>query len=415
MKQQHVTVIGLGYVGFPLFSALSRHQELVVYGYDNNPDVVAKHRKKIRRDQNRAHRIVTTDPAECLPHSDVIIICVPTPITQTRKPNFKALTECCRLIAQHLKKGQVIVVESTIHPGVCETMLLPLLEASGLKGGIDFHLSHCPERINPGDAVWNITNIPRNVGSLTPLGAKKTAAFYRKYVTPQVSELATLKEAESAKLLENVFRDVNIALVNEMAMAFDRLGIDAVNVIEAASTKPFGFLAHYPGCGVGGDCIATDPYYYMEVLKQHGFKPALVATARNINRTMPQYLLSKVEKHYPRLRQVKLAVLGVTYKPDVEDTRNSPALELIAELKRRRLSFVSYDPYVTAEKAVTSLTAALAYADVVLLCTAHSTLRKQLSPRILRQHNIQLVADGRNALDKKGIEKQGITYEGVGR
>lgn len=415
---QIVTVIGLGYVGAPLALALAESKRFTVYGYDISEPALSK-LKSVLTAKNKKLLQLTSDPQKSLSLSDIIVICVPTPITAKKRPDFSALKASVKTVSKFLKPGQLVIIESTIYPGICEEMILPLLEKSGLKGGRDFELSHCPERINPGDKVWTLKNIPRNVGSLTAKGLKRTVDFYHSFITAPITELNSLREVECTKMVENVFRDVNIAFVNELAMSLDQLGLDAVKIIEAAATKPFSFLAHYPGVGVGGDCIATDPYYYIEMLRQYPIQPRLVKLARSINSDMPNYVVSKfqqlLKQQHLALRKTKVAVLGLSYKPMISDTRNSPALEVVKKLKELNIKFEAFDPYVPSLSTAETMDQAITGAQAVILCTAHPEFVSKLIPAYLTKQNIAIVIDGRNSLNKPAIQKAGIIYVGVGR
>src|SRR3989338_9802325 len=278
IKTEHIAVIGLGYVGLPLALLASRKGHTVV-GVDI--DV-----KKVELLNARATPFADEEITEQLKNSSleatmdfsrikdvgVIIICVPTPVYENHLPNLEPVQNACKSIASHLQKGQLVILESTVNPGVCESIILPILEkGSELQCGKDFYLAHCPERINPGDKKWNVENIPRVVGGFDEVSLQKAIAFYATIISAEIKPIASLKEAEAVKIVENAFRDINIAFVNELAMSFSRLGIDTVNVINGAATKPFAFLPHYPGCGVGGHCIPVDPYYLIEYAKDYGY------------------------------------------------------------------------------------------------------------------------------------------------
>lgn len=422
-----VTVIGLGYVGFPLACAIAKSKKYKVFGYTRNKktaDLINQKDSPIddnvaTSDIKKVEVIATTNPKECLPLSDYIIVCVPTPVYKNHNPDLRPIINTSNLIAKYLKKSQSIILESTVNPGVCEEVILPILEKSCLKGGCDFELSHCPERINPGDPKWNVYNIPRNVGSLTKKGCKETVSFYRSFLTAPVYEMASLKEVESTKMVENAFRDINIAFVNELAKSFDRMGINITNVIKGASNKPFAFIPHYPGCGVGGHCIAVDPYYLIEKAKTYGFVHKLMKTARQINNSMPEYtvnlLLSAFKKKKKRLKDYRIGILGITYKPNIADTRESPALEVIKLLKKFKAKIEIFDPYVKDLSTVDTLDKLLAACKAIIICTSHDLFVKALTGKKLKSYHIEYVIDGRNCLNMTEIKKQGIYYKGIGR
>ncbi len=262
-----VAVIGLGYVGLPLAIQASKVGFRVI-GIDVDSTKVDKinNQEAPFEDSELSEKMktvsleATTDFA-AIKEAGIVIICVPTPIYENRLPNYEPLKAACKSVGLNMKLGTLVILESTVNPGVCEGIVISFLERfSGLKRG-QFLLAHCPERINPGDEKWNVTNIPRVVGGIDKISTNKAADFYRTVIDAEITPMKSIKEAEAVKIVENSFRNVNIAFVNELAQSFSKLGIDIVNVIEGAGTKPFAFMAHFPGCGVGGHCIPVDPYY----------------------------------------------------------------------------------------------------------------------------------------------------------
>jgi UDP-N-acetyl-D-glucosamine dehydrogenase len=298
-------------------------------------------------------------------------------------------------------------------------VVIPILEnISGLKAGVDFNFSHCPERVNPGDKTWTVEKIPRVVGSLTKAGLNASAAFYRSFLGGSVKLMKSVKEAEAVKIVENTFRDINIAFVNELAMSFSRLGIDLVNVLDGASTKPFAFMAHSPGVGVGGHCIPVDPYYLISYAEENGFHHQLLSLARRINERMPKFtaelaIKSLQEAKIP-VRGAKVAVLGLAYKPDVDDDRESPSFKLIESLRSFGVNVVAYDPFIPQKSSADSLSDAVSGASAVVIATAHSEF-KNMEPDDLKQGGVGIVIDGRNCLSKEKYEAQGLKYVGIGR
>jgi nucleotide sugar dehydrogenase len=311
-------------------------------------------------------------------------------------------------------------LESTVNPGVCDELVLPLLEEqTGLKGGVDFYLAHCPERINPGDKNWNVTNIPRVVGGLGQASLDKAVAFYTSIISAPIKPMASLKEAEAVKVVENSFRNLNIAFVNELAVSFAKLGIDVVKVIDGASTKPYAFMAHYPACGIGGHCIPVDPYYLIDYSKRKsGFDHPLLSLACKTNEAMPEYTVSLVESGLQQsgqsLEGEKVAVLGLAYKADIDDCRESPAFEIIQSLRNKKAQVVSYDPHVPDQSDVTSLEAALESAVAVVVATNHQEF-KHLRGSDFANYGVKVVVDGKNCLDKADIQAAGLHYRGMGR
>src|SRR5919199_4712186 len=269
---------------------------------------------------------------------DALTICVPTPLSKTRTPDLSYIVSTAESVASPLGEGQLVVLQSTTYPGTTEEIVLPILERSGAKVGEDFFLGYAPERVDPGNKDWSIRNTPKLVAGVTDECRRRTEALYRQIVDTVVP-VSSPMVAETAKLHENTFRAVNIALANELALMCDRLGISAWEVIDAAKTKPFAFMAHYPGPGVGGDCIPVVPHFLTWRLREKGYATRLIDAAHAVNRDMPLHVAGKVvDALNDAGRAVKgsrIVVLGVTYKPDVHDTRESPALEVIRELDRR--------------------------------------------------------------------------------
>lgn len=420
-----IAIVGLGYVGLPL-ALLADAKGYRVIGIDSNKEKISKIKRKeapfkddrISEQLKNSEIEVTTDYS-LAGRASLIAICVPTPVFDNHMPNLEPVKSASLGIAPYIKRGQIIVLESTVNPGVCEGVMMPLLEnVSGLKAGRDFHLSHCPERINPGDEKWNVENISRVVGSLDEIGLKKTAEFYESIITGAVRKMGSIKEAEAVKVVENSFRDINIAFVNELAQSFTKLGIDVVNVINGASTKPFSFLAHYPGCGVGGHCIPVDPYYLIEYAKNNGFEHRFLSLARKINNGMPKFTVELAEEALEDVgipaNGSKVAVLGLAYKGNIDDARESPSYEIIKHLKKIGAETKVYDPYIPAESDAENLGEAIAGCDTVILATAHEEF-KSIEPEVLKKAGVKILIDGRNCLDGNKFSETGIIYKGIGR
>lgn len=408
-----ITIVGLGYVGFPLaVQAASRGFE--VLGCDVNQSTVEAVNGKTHflHDPFVRERIedVEIRASNVLRSSDVYIVCVPTPVTNFSDPDFTFVRQAVESIAGIIEDGQLVVIESTINPGVSEELVAPILDKSGKR----YYLAHCPERINPGDPKWTVANIPRVVGGIDAESTCRAAEFYRELIEAEVIELSQISAAESTKILENTFRDVNIAFVNEMAQSFYKLGIDIAEVIRGAATKPFGFLPHYPGIGVGGHCIAVDPYYMIQRGKQVGFDHIFLKQARKINSEMPEFAVKVLQdglnQHYLPLKGTAVTVLGLSYKPDIADDRESPAYALVKLLKMKGAELRIYDPYWPDKSNVASLDAALAESQAAVLVTAHSEfLDESLYMKL------KVILDGRNCLDKNKFRgPDGPTYLGIG-
>ncbi len=415
-----VTVIGLGYVGFPLACAIAKSKKYDVYGLDISQDRVDKVNQRISPvEDKRAERdiksvkIQATTDENVLKGSKFVIICVPTPIDDGRKPDLTPVMNATKSIVKNIRKGQIIILESTVNPGVCEENVLPILESSGLKGGVDFELVHCPERIDPGNPKWNVYNINRNIGGITRKGTHEAAEFYRSFLKSKINEMSSLKVAEATKIVENVFRDVNIAYVNELAQSFDTLGIDVYEVINGSSNKPFAFMKHSPGCGVGGHCIAVDPYYLIEYAEKNGFDHRLLKIARSVNNSMPHYTVRKLVDGLKALgidiKGAKVGLLGLSYKANIGDMRESPALEIKKELLELGADVLCCDPYCNGH-APALISEILDNCSGVILATNHLQFIN-----VIDWKNVKLVVDGRNCLDKSNIESQGIVYQGIGR
>jgi len=399
-----VTIVGLGYVGLPL-ACLCASKDHAVSGLDIDQEKV----EKINAGERSLKGKATTDPT-VLDSSDVVIVCVPTPIDDDNKPNLEPLKSAVETISEHLKDDQLVIIESTIYPGTTEEVLKPILE----KAGKEFYLAHCPERIDPGNKDWTVENLPRVVGAVTSEGKRKAAEFYRTILTADVLELSSVKAAEAVKVMENTFRDVNIAFINEMAKSFDKVGIDITEVIRGASTKPFAFMPHYPGCGVGGHCIPVDPYYLIEKAKNLGFDHEFLKLARKINKSMPLYTVELLEKELGGLQGTNVGILGVSYKKDVDDTRESPSKVMIKALGEKGANVFVYDPHAKKESNVGSLDELLEKSSAVVLATNHTEF-KEMDTNKLKESGIEVVIDGRNCLDKEKILGLGIKYKGIGR
>lgn len=422
MDNKKLAVVGLGYVGLPL-ALLAQEKGWSVSGLDVDASKVENINRgvsvlldgAINQALKKYPIVASTNPAS-VADARVIVIAVPTPVTKFNLPDLEPLISALESILSHLHSGQVLIVESTINPGVMDEVVMPILAG---RPDLDVHVAHCPERINPGDSQWNVRNIPRVVGAYTPAGLEAAKDFYESIIEAPIMAMGSIREAEAVKIMENTFRDVNIAFVNEMARSFDALGIDIMSVIAGAKTKPFAFMAHYPGNGVGGHCISVDPYYMIEKGRQVGFDHEFLKLARQINDGMPAYTVKRLEfglhKLGIKLEGAPIALLGLAYKKNVADLRESPALDIEELLLEAGVKLRVYDPFVPEKSNVKDLPAALAGAKAIMLATDHDELVRQLTPEALRQAGIKVVLDGKNALDADGIAKVGIPYYGIGR
>ena len=355
--KQDLGVIGLGYVGLPLVVE-SCNSGLKVFGYDNNSDKVKKLqngtspiedisdemlKKALQKD------LTISDSPEALKDCEHIVISVPTPLTDYQ-PDLSYVKAAARTIAENISKDQVIILESTTYPGTTIEVLIPEIESiSELKAGKDFHVGYSPERIDPGNEIWNFKNTPKVISGIDDNSTKKIKNFYEKIID-EVVEVSGTKEAEMVKLLENTYRHVNIAFINELAILCNMLDIDIWEVVEAAKTKPFGFESFRPGPGVGGHCIPIDPNYLSFKTRQIGKPVRFVELAQEINNTMPSYIVSRIlEKMNSLQKPMKnsnILILGVAYKKDISDTRESPSIDIIENLVSKGVNVSFYDPYV---------------------------------------------------------------------
>ncbi len=353
-----IGIIGLGYVGLPLIDAF------VIAGFRTlGFDTDQRKIDQLLAGESYIGHIATTRIAELvngqylvptadmtrLSEADVLLICVPTPLSDSRDPDLSYVEATGRFISQNLRPGQLIVLESTTYPGTTRDVLLPILEKSGLQAGKDFFLAYSPEREDPGNPDFSAQGIPKVVGGLDPVSEQLAVAVYRKAVV-SVVPVSSPEVAEACKILENSYRSVNIAMVNELKTLFDRLGIDVWEVIEAAKTKPFGYQAFYPGPGLGGHCIPIDPFYLSWVARKHGMSTRFIELAGEINQSMPRYVVAGVihalNKRSKPLRGSQICLLGVAYKKDVDDPRESPSFELM-ELLAEGGAVLSYnDPHI---------------------------------------------------------------------
>ena len=406
------SVIGLGYVGLSLAVELAK-AGIVVRGVDLDLERVSL--------LNRGESYLVDVPADALAplvasgrlaastsfeqasDSDAVIICVPTPLRKSKEPDISFILSAVESLLPHLHPGQLMVLESTTYPGTTEEVVLPRLQANGLVVGSDFFLAFSPERVDPGNKRYTTATIPKVVGGVTPACTELAAALYRQ-VTQTVFEASSPRVAETAKLLENTFRSVNIALANELAFACRKIGVDPWEVIEAAATKPFGFMPFYPGPGIGGHCIPVDPHYMSWKVRLTGYEAQFIALADQINRAMPEHVVNLVGEALndrgQAIRGSAVLVMGVTYKPDVNDIRESPALEIIEMLERKGAAVSYADPFapqlsIDGSKltAVDPSAANVGAADCVLILTNHTSFDYSM---IASQ--AKLVVDTRNAL-----------------
>ena len=381
-----VGVIGLGYVGLPLAVAFAEAGVDVV-GVERDEHKLAAliAGRSYIEDLDDAtvttagRRLAATDDYAALVDVDAVLICVPTPLTARREPDLEPLIECVNAVAAVLRPGQLVVVESTTYPGTTRERVVPLLEQSGLRAGSDFHVAFSPERIDPGRTDYTLRNTPKVIGGLTAECAERAEALYR-LVCDEIVQVATLEVAELTKLLENIFRAVNIALVNELAMLTDRMGIDIWEVVDAAATKPYGFMRFEPGPGMGGHCLPVDPFYLAWRAREFGMSTEFIELAGEVNQRMPYHCVAKLQhvlgERGRAVRGARIAVLGVSYKPGVGDLRESPAIKIISQLLDLGAEVVYHDAHVPALEQFAlrsvALADALSGAALALIVTAHA-------------------------------------------
>ncbi len=386
-------VIGLGYVGLPLAIELAKAGYRVL-GYDVNPAVVSgltqgrSHVEDISDEElaeaRKGDRFTTTADASRLAEADAISICVPTPLSKFKDPDVSYIVAATEDVKKSLRVGQAIILESTTYPGTTREIMLPALESTGLKVGREFFLAFSPERVDPGNTVWTTRNTPKVVGGITASCTRVVEALYQPAIE-HIVPVSSTETAELVKLLENTFRSVNIGLVNEMAIVCDKLGVDAWEVIEAAATKPFGFMKFLPGPGLGGHCIPIDPHYLAWKMRGLNYKTRFIDLAGEVNTEMPVFWVRKVadalDKNGKAMNGARILVLGVAYKRDVGDVRESPALDIMRLLESQGALVQYHDPFVDALdhdgrllKSQPLTVEALKSADCVILVTDHSSV-----------------------------------------
>lgn len=410
-KTALVGVIGMGYVGLPLAVELGR-ENFKVIGIDIREEkvgLVNSGRSDIDdvKDENlqplvKAGKIEATTDFSALRKVDCVAICVPTPLSKTKDPDVSYILSAVGQVQKYLHPGQLVILESTTYPGTTEELILPMLEETGLKVGKDFFLAFSPERVDPGNESYTTKNTPRVVGGITPQCTEIAKIFYEQTIIRAVP-LSSTKSAEMVKLLENTFRSVNIGLVNEVALMCDRLGIDVWEIIDAAKTKPFGFMPFYPGPGLGGHCIPIDPHYLSWKLKSLNYYARFIELAGDINSRMPEYVVERVNRALNQkkksLKGSKILVLGVAYKRDIKDVRESPALDVIKLLENGGAEVTYNDPQVpsvrmddSVMKSVELTEALLKSVDCVVVLTDHTAYDYEWIVQ-----NSQLIMDTRNA------------------
>jgi UDP-N-acetyl-D-glucosamine dehydrogenase len=422
-REATIGVIGLGYVGLPLVGAIAA-SGFKVLGFDIDAEKVAAlnaGRSYIRHIPDamiaalvneRRFRAVT-DFAQ-FATVDAVLICVPTPLTRYREPDLSYIVQTTEMIAPHLRRDQLVVLESTTYPGTTREVMLPILERGGLKSGTDFFLAYSPEREDPGNAEFSTRKIPKVVGGDGPEALRLVSALYDQFVTNTIP-VSSPETAEAVKLTENIFRAINIALVNELKVIYDAMGIDVWEVVKAASTKPFGFMPFYPGPGLGGHCIPIDPFYLTWKAREHEISTRFIELAGEINTSMPRYVVERLasalnERFSKGLKGTRILLLGLAYKKNVDDPRESPTFKIMELLEDRGASVAYHDPYLpeigpsrehaefAGRRSVPLAPDSLRRFDAVLICTDHD----DVDYRMIVEH-APLVVDTRNVCARAGI------------
>ncbi len=413
-RTANVGIIGLGYVGLPLavefgeagfnvigFDISKEKVELINSGKSDIDDIPDLRVEKLIK----ANLLQATIDPKLIKKVDTVSICVPTPLSKTKDPDVSYILAAVKWVKEHLHEEMLVILESTTYPGTTEDMILPILEESGLKVGKDFYLAFSPERVDPGNTRFTTKNTPRVVGGITPNCTKAAKLFYEQIIS-LIIPMSSTKAAETVKLLENTFRSVNIGLVNEVALMCDRLDLNVWEIIDAAATKPFGFMPFYPGPGLGGHCIPIDPHYLSWKLKSLNYYARFIELAGDVNSHMPEYVVERIRRllneYGKSVKNSAIFILGVAYKRDIKDTRESPALDVIELLEREGASLHYNDPYVSHIKWNESVHRSskitptlLQKADLTVILTDHTSYNYQLIVE-----NSKLIFDTRNATKK---------------
>ena len=437
-KDATVCVIGLGYVGVPLAIA-SAQAGFSVLGVDVDQSKVDMINRGVCYVEDKYSEDLLpglvgsgkikayTKLSDAVPRSDIVIVCVPTPLKKDGDPDLSFLKSVAKSLAGQLNDYKMIIVESTSYPGTTEEVFRPLLERGGKTAGRDFALVYSPERIDYGNASFGVRSIPKVVGGIEKESTTLGAAFYTAILQARVVAVSGPSVAEATKMLENVFRYVNIALVNELAVLHEKLGVDFIEAIDAAATKPFGFMAHYPGPGVGGHCIPKDPFYLVYKAKKAGFPLKMVSAAEVLNNGMAKHTVERLLKTFRQLkknpRRMKVALWGLAYKGGVKDTRRSPSVDLLKIFQRSGVKVVAYDPFVETIRvgsaqytSAGSILDSVKGADAVVIATNHAAFRDVHLSEVKAQMNPDpILFDTRNLRTRKECEEAGLVYLATGR
>jgi UDPglucose 6-dehydrogenase/UDP-N-acetyl-D-galactosamine dehydrogenase len=407
MKDKIVCVVGLGYVGLPLAKAFSKH--LRVIGFDIDEEKIRK-----RNNDNSEENLKFTSDSSKIKEADFILICVPTPVTKSKEPDLRYVKSAAEIVGKNLKKGAIIVLESTVYPGVTEEVVAPTLEReSEMKSGVDFKIGYSPERINPGDEEHTLDKITKIIAGMDEETTEKLTEFYG--LITNVYKAKDIKTAEAAKVIENIQRDLNIALMNELTLIFHKLGLDTKSVLDAAATK-WNFHRYSPGL-VGGHCIPVDPYYLVYKAKELGYHPQVILAGRAINDYMPKHIAEMAIKGLNEVGKVikgsKVLIMGLTYKENVPDTRESPVKEIVKELKEFGVEIYGYDPLLSKEEiewfGVKALDELNVKVDCVIIAVAHDAfMRMKLDDVKKFMNDKPVLIDVRGMFDGEEAERKGF-------
>ena len=429
MKDKIVCVVGLGYVGLPLAKAFSKHLKVIGYDVDEEKINFFAQQKPLQTfleksfTKNAGEKYednieFTTDPSK-IKQADFVLICVPTPVTKSKEPDLRYVKSAAEIVGRNLKRGAIVVLESTVYPSVTEAIVAPILEGeSGLKCSVDFKIGYSPERINPGDEAHTLAKITKIVAGMDDKTTETLAELYG--LITNVYKAKDIKTAEAAKVIENIQRDLNIALMNELAIIFHKMHLDTKSVLEAAATK-WNFHPYTPGL-VGGHCIPVDPYYLVYKAKELGYHPQVILAGRAINDYMPKHVAEMAIKGLNEVGKVikgsKVLIMGLTYKENVPDTRESPVREMVKELKEFSVDVYGYDPLLTKEEieefSVKALDELNAKVDCVVVTAAHDEFKKMKLEDIKKFMNDNpVLIDARGMFDEGEAKEKGFYYESL--
>ncbi|UCE92287.1 MAG: nucleotide sugar dehydrogenase [Methanobacteriota archaeon] len=430
-SKARIGVVGLGYVGLPLALEFARKFSVIGYEIDDRKREMLSSGKSYLDDVTsevlaellESSFTIAETPSD-LKDCDVLIICVPTPVDSNGDPDLSYIRRSSEIAKEIAHRGMLIILESTSYPGTTEEFLGTAIKDAGLKPGVDVALAFSPERVDPGNTKYNIRNTPKVVGGVDRRSTEVAAALYSTIVEAGVISVNDCRTAEATKIVENIFRGVNIALINELALVFEKMNINTWDVVRAASTKPFAFLAHYPGPGVGGHCIPLDPLYLSFKARQYGIEPRFVELSREVNESMKRHTVELVtaalEAAQVSPRSATVAVMGLAYKKNISDTRESPSTGIIEMLSARVKDVVVHDPFAISITTSTRrydsepLAKVLESADCLVFITDHDEYTK-LAPSDFAGKRVKAIVDTRNLFDGEEISRIGVEYRGIGK